>query len=68
MFMREVVLSLHRKMFDLDEKVLIPKYFDFLSLYKVVTLVFIVAPYIALKSWPPRPLSKKSLVLIYHQA
>lgn len=48
-FMRGTMLSFHRKMFDLDEKALISKYFDFLSIYKVATLVFIVAPYIALK-------------------
>ena len=49
MFMRGTVSSLHIKMFDIDEKELSSKYFDFLSIYKIVTLVFIVAPYIALK-------------------
>jgi len=48
-FMRDSVLSLHRKMFDIDEKELTSKYFDFLSIYKIVTIVFIIAPYIALK-------------------
>ena len=49
MFMRGTVSSIHSKMFDIDEKELSSKYFDFLSNYKIVTLVFMVAPYIALK-------------------
>ncbi|MCW9014644.1 MAG: hypothetical protein OQL06_12745 [Gammaproteobacteria bacterium] len=49
MFMRGTVSSIHIKMFNMDEKELNSKYFDFLSIYKIVTLVFMVAPYIALK-------------------
>jgi len=49
MFMRGTVSSIHSKMFNINEKELISKYFDFLSNYKLVTLVFMVAPYIALK-------------------
>ncbi len=49
MFMRGTVSSIHSKMLDMDEKELSSKYFDFLSNYKIVTLVFMVAPYIALK-------------------
>ena len=49
MFMRGTISSIHSKMLDIDEKELSSKYFDFLSIYKIVTLVFIVAPYIALK-------------------
>lgn len=49
MFMRGTVSSIHSKMFNIDEKTLSAKYFDFLSHYKLVTLVFMVAPYIALK-------------------
>jgi len=49
MFMRGTVSSIHSKMFNIDEKELSSKYFDFLSNYKIVTLVFMVAPYIALK-------------------
>ncbi|MCW9023168.1 MAG: hypothetical protein OQK73_00660 [Gammaproteobacteria bacterium] len=48
-FMRETISSIHSKMLDIDKKVLSSKYFDFLSIYKIVTLVFIVAPYVALK-------------------
>jgi len=48
-FMRGTVSSMHSKMFDIDEKELSAKYFDFLGNYKIVTLVFMVAPYIALK-------------------
>lgn len=48
-FMKGAVTSIQKKMFDLDEKELNSKYFDFLSVYKIITLVFMVAPYVALK-------------------
>lgn len=48
-FMKETISSIHSKLLDIDKKELSSKYFDFLSIYKIVTLVFIVAPYIALK-------------------
>ena len=49
MFMRGTVSSIHSKLFNIDEEDLSSKYFDFLSNYKIVTLVFMVAPYLALK-------------------
>lgn len=49
MFMRGTLTSIHSNMLNIDEKELSSKYFDFLSNYKIVTLVFMVAPYIALK-------------------
>ena len=49
MFMNGTVSSIHNKAFGLEEKMLRIKYFDFLSHYKIMTLVFMVAPYIALK-------------------
>jgi hypothetical protein len=48
-FMRKPMFSIHRMMFGVDEKDLSSKYFNFLSNYKIVTLVLIVAPYISLK-------------------
>ena len=48
-FFRETISSIHSKILDIEKKELSSKYFDFLSIYKIVTLVFIVAPYIALK-------------------
>jgi len=48
-FMKSTMFSIHKKMFDIDEKELNSKYFNFLSTYKIMTLIFIVAPYIALK-------------------
>ncbi len=48
-FMKGTISSIHGRLFDIEEKKLSSKYFDFLSTYKIVTLVFIVAPYIALK-------------------
>ncbi|MFD2230647.1 DUF6868 family protein [Alkalimarinus sediminis] len=47
--MRGPIISIHQKMMGLDEKELAVSYFKFLSGYKIVTLVFMVAPYIALK-------------------
>ena len=49
MFMRGTVSSIHSKVLNIEEKELGSKYFDFLSNYKIVTLVFMVAPYISLK-------------------
>jgi len=49
MTMRGQIFSIHRKMFDLEDKELGPMYFNFLSHYKIMTLVFMVAPYLALK-------------------
>jgi hypothetical protein len=41
--------AIHRRIFNLDEADLGPMYFNFLANYKIVTLVFMVAPYLALK-------------------
>lgn len=48
-FMRESILSIHGKIFDIDDQKLKLKYFNFLSTYKIVTLVFCITPYVALK-------------------
>jgi hypothetical protein len=48
-FMKEKISAIHGKLFDIDKQELNSKYFDFLSSYKIATLVFIVAPYLALK-------------------
>jgi len=47
--MKSGVATIHSKLFGLNEKVLELKYFEFLSNYKVITLIFFVAPYCALK-------------------
>ncbi len=49
MFMKGTLASIHSKMFDVDKIELSTRYFDFLSNYKIATLVFTVAPYLALK-------------------
>ena len=49
MFMKEKISAIHSKIFNIDKQELNSKYFDFLSSYKIATLVFIVAPYLALK-------------------
>lgn len=48
-FMKGRMVNLHKRFIDLDECTLSKKYFDFISVYKVVTLVLIVMPYISLK-------------------
>jgi EamA domain-containing membrane protein RarD len=47
--MKGPITSVHKMLFDIDEKDLSLKYFNFLSNYKIATLVFMVAPYISLK-------------------
>jgi low affinity Fe/Cu permease len=47
--LRGTIISIHSKLFAIEEKDLNTKYFDFLSQYKIMTLVFFVAPYFALK-------------------
>jgi hypothetical protein len=47
--MKSSISSIHIKIFEIDKQELNSKYFDFLSMYKIATLVLIVAPYIALK-------------------
>ena len=48
-FMRGIISKIHMKLFNIEEKELISKYFNFLSNYKIFTLVFFVSPYFALK-------------------
>lgn len=47
--MKDKISAIHNKIFTIDKQELNSKYFDFLSSYKIATLVFIVAPYLALK-------------------
>ncbi|MDP5035507.1 MAG: hypothetical protein NWQ42_05250 [Alishewanella sp.] len=46
---RNLAVALHQKFFDLDATALQLKFYAFLSQYKVITLTFLVAPYLALK-------------------
>lgn len=47
--MKGSISAVHSKLFALDEKKITPMYFTFISNYKVVTMAFFAAPYIALK-------------------
>ncbi len=49
MVFRDSIVPIHAKIFDLDEAELSKIYFWYLALYKIATLVFSVAPYVALK-------------------
>ena len=48
-FGRERVLKIHGKIFDLDEKSLKQVYLRYLAQYKMLTVVFTIVPYFALK-------------------
>jgi len=47
--MRDWVAALHAKLFRIPVESLETKYFDFLSNYKIITLVLFITPYFALK-------------------
>jgi hypothetical protein len=46
---RPWVQKIHRRWFELDERDLDREYFRYLAMFKVLTLVFNIAPYIALR-------------------
>ncbi|MGV7222298.1 MAG: DUF6868 family protein [Nitrospinales bacterium] len=46
---RKPVLKIHTKMFGLNEQDLGRAYFQYLAQFKIATIVFSMAPYIALK-------------------
>lgn len=46
---RSMIITLHQKMFDLSEQSLNQAYFKFLANYKLVTVIFVLCPYLALK-------------------
>lgn len=48
-FMRRFALRVHSKMFALGEDDILRAYFQYLAQYKILTLVFSVVPYAALK-------------------
>ena len=48
-FSKDKISSIHIKLFGMEKEELNSKYFDFISTYKIVTLVFFIAPYLALK-------------------
>lgn len=47
--MKPMVISIHGKLFGVSENDLSIIYFKYLAGYKTLTLVFMVAPYLALK-------------------
>ena len=47
--MREKISSIHSKMFGINKEDLSQIYFNYLANYKILSLVFCVAPYISLK-------------------
>ena len=48
-FAKSSIASIHGKVFDLSSQQLDAKYFDYLAIYKILTLVLFVFPYFALK-------------------
>ena len=47
--LRKTAVSIHSKMFNLEEDDLKKAYFNYLALYKIVTIIFNIVPWIALK-------------------
>lgn len=47
--LRSTILPIHSKMFGLREDVLLKIYIQFIAGYKVLTFIFIISPYLALK-------------------
>ena len=47
--MREKISSIHGKMFGINREDLSQIYFNFIANYKILSLVFCVAPYVSLK-------------------
>jgi Family of unknown function (DUF6868) len=48
-FLQDWVVGIHTKWFDLEPEAVRAEHYRFLANYKIVTLVFAVAPYLALK-------------------
>ncbi len=46
---KSMIVSLHSKLFNIEKTVIELKYFEFLSNFKVVAMIFVVLPYLALK-------------------
>ena len=49
MTIKQKIVPIHAKMFGLSEDDLLRAYFQYLAQFKIVVLVFNVAPYLALK-------------------
>ena len=49
LLMRDFIVSIHSKLLNIKKEELPMIYFNFLSNYKVLTLVFFLIPYISLK-------------------
>ncbi len=47
--MQTFMMSIHQRMFGIDDKDLKLSYFNWAANYKVVAIVFVIVPYIALK-------------------
>jgi len=47
--MREKITTIHSKMFGIKAEDLSPIYFNYLANYKILSLIFCVAPYLSLK-------------------
>jgi len=48
-FMRQLALNTHKKLFDLNDEELNRLYFQYLTNFKLLVTVFFLVPYVALK-------------------
>ncbi len=48
-FLRNTILPIHKKLFGLNEEDILRAYFQYMGQFKIVVVVFFLAPYVALK-------------------
>jgi len=48
-YLRNTILQIHKKLFGLMEEDILRAYFQYMAQFKIVVVVFFLAPYVALK-------------------
>jgi hypothetical protein len=49
MSLKNRIVKLHAKLFNIKEEVVMPMFYGFLGAYKIFVIVFAIVPYIAFK-------------------
>ena len=49
LILRKWMISVHGRMFDMDEATLNQQYFQYLAFYKILVIVFFLVPYLVLR-------------------
>lgn len=48
-FLQNTIVQIHKKLFGISEEDLLRAYFQYMAQFKIVVVVFFLAPYVALK-------------------